>query len=237
MKIAIVGGGISGLGVYLNLQKQLAKAPALKGSIEVCIYEPHDLPRLGSKRADDIPSSGGGYGIAPNGMASLKRLDPSLREVVLRNGYPAPNTVMKSARGWTLGVMPFTDLRGTSPECCVMVLREVVVAAMYERIPESVVVRKRVIKVEDGNDGATVHLDDGQQHVFDLVIGADGVWSRTRPAVLGDGMDPEYRYVVPGCLIYSTNNVVEGFSRSLDGSRQTTFLNHQKPDLQHTSRQ
>ncbi|MEU9192641.1 FAD-dependent oxidoreductase [Streptomyces hundungensis] len=41
-----------------------------------------------------------------------------------------------------------------------------------------------VARVEPGGrNGATVHFADGRQETFDLVIGADGAWSRTRPAV------------------------------------------------------
>ncbi|MFJ7625329.1 FAD-dependent oxidoreductase [Streptomyces sp. NPDC097595] len=43
---------------------------------------------------------------------------------------------------------------------------------------------RAVTRVEPGTpDGAVVHFADGRQEAFDLVIGADGAWSRTRPAV------------------------------------------------------
>jgi 2-polyprenyl-6-methoxyphenol hydroxylase-like FAD-dependent oxidoreductase len=194
MKIAIVGGGISGLSTYLFLRKHLSAHPPLKDAFDITVYEPHDLPSLGSKRADNIPSSGGGYGLGANGMASIRRLDPALHDQIVRNGFASPKTVMKSARGWTLGVMPFTDLRGEHPECCIMVLREVVIAALYERVDASAVVHQKVIRVENGNAKATIHLSNGEQHEFDMVIGADGVWSKARHAVLPDSVAPEYRY-------------------------------------------
>jgi 2-polyprenyl-6-methoxyphenol hydroxylase-like FAD-dependent oxidoreductase len=43
---------------------------------------------------------------------------------------------------------------------------------------------REVTRVAPGApDGVRVHFADGRQEAFDLVVGADGAWSRTRPAV------------------------------------------------------
>lgn len=194
MRLAIVGGGISGLSTYLNLKKHLVKDSRFKESLDITIYETHELHHLGGKKPSDIPSHGGGYGVASNGMASLRRLDPEIHEHILRNGFPSPKVAMKSARGWTLGVMPFFDARGEDPECCVMVLREVVLQALYERVPPSATVQHKVVGVEDGEKQATIVLDSGKRETFDLVIGADGVWSKVRLAIPGDKPEAEYKY-------------------------------------------
>ncbi|MCE0540836.1 FAD-dependent monooxygenase [Kineosporia rhizophila] len=42
---------------------------------------------------------------------------------------------------------------------------------------------RAVTRVVPENDGAVVHFANGEPESFDLVVGADGAWSRVRPAV------------------------------------------------------
>ncbi|MDE1917710.1 MAG: FAD-dependent oxidoreductase [Sphingomonadales bacterium] len=46
--------------------------------------------------------------------------------------------------------------------------------------------------LEDDGAGVDVHFSDGTREVYDLVIGADGVYSQTRKALFPDLPDPEF---------------------------------------------
>ena len=152
-----------------------------------------------------MPSAGGGYGLAPNGMASLRRLDPEIHTEIIRNGFPTAKTIMKCARGWTLGTLPFNDLRGKDAECCVMVLREVVIRALYNRVPASDIFQHKVKEVKDGKDQAIIVFEEGEEQSFDLVVGADGVWSKTRKAISGDEHGAIYKYEASQFISRSTS--------------------------------
>ena len=50
--------------------------------------------------------------------------------------------------------------------------------------------------VPGARDGVLVHFADGRQETYDLVVGADGAWSRTRPAV--SPVMPKYTGITTG---------------------------------------
>lgn len=194
MKIAIIGGGISGLATYLHLQKHLVSHPNLTSNLQIKIFESHDL----KKHKDDIaqaglPSLGAGYGLAANGMMLLRRLNPEIHERIQRNSFATPRFQCRTRTGWTLGAINTVVEGEHGVEACCMVTREVVLEALYAAVPESAVEIKKVVEVFDGEDEAVVRFDGGEEKMFDLVVGADGIWSRTRKAVSSEERGPEYR--------------------------------------------
>lgn len=201
LHIAILGGGISGLATYLHLRKRFfpdnTPTPGLP-DLHITIFESHDLQKHGySIQAAGVPTIGGGYGLAANGMHSLRRLDPDIRERILRQSFPTPRFLMKTRQGWTLGAINCVIVsdrgEGEGVEACCMVTREVVLAALYEALPAGVVEVRKVAEVVDGEGEARVRFEDGEERTFDLVVGADGIWSRSRKAISGEENGPEYR--------------------------------------------
>ena len=207
MKILIVGGGISGLAVYLFLQKLLPKAQSSRSSVEVIIYETYDAAkrddRSGTAAEEHGERAGAGFvtgtiggalGIAPNGMRVLRDLDESLFVEITNKGNPISHFQVQNALGWSLASFPGTD-KSTPPIHTIFISRQKFWGSLRERVPDNVIVRKTVSRVTYGdNQHPRISFTDGSPEVeADLVIGADGVRSVVQKAILKDsGQSHDY---------------------------------------------
>ena len=199
MKVVIVGGGIGGLAVYLFFQKLLPSSS--ESSLEIEIYESHDArnPFQSAGNPDRETAAlvpdivGGALGIAPNGLRVLRDLHPALFTAMLNHGYAVSHFWLQSARGWNLARLPATD-QGNPQLPTILISRQALWNDLRDRVPDSAIVRGTVSRVTCAPDQRPrIAFADGRPDVVaDLVIGADGVRSVVRKAVLGHGESDGY---------------------------------------------
>lgn len=191
MRISIIGGGISGLSLYLWLDKL-----GLTKEHDIRIYEARQAT---SSTATDQTNTetynasviGASIGLSANGLKVLQRFDQGLYDEVMKAGHVLRTCKLSNARGWTLGDVPM----GPNGEIMLMVGREEIWQCLRRRVLESVTIRKKVTKVQIGDSVNVLLFSDGTEEETDLVVGADGIWSVVRRAIFDapDGKG-EYTY-------------------------------------------
>ncbi|MEU8142867.1 FAD-dependent monooxygenase [Nonomuraea sp. NPDC048901] len=168
----IIGGGIAG---------SLCAVALRKVGITPVVYEAYD------RTADH---TGAFLTLAVNALDALRALDFDLGDV----GFDTPLIVFTNGSGRRLGELPYgtTLLDG-------MVSRTVKRADLYRAFRERVVrsgvhieYGKRLVDAESTGDGVLARFADGTSVRGDLLIGADGLRSRTREII--DPHAPDARY-------------------------------------------
>ncbi|KAJ5100523.1 hypothetical protein N7456_006575 [Penicillium angulare] len=202
MKIAIIGAGISGCAMYLELQKHLPK-PDGSESHEIVIYEAYntEVDTTADQRKEEATHSstllvGGGLGIAANGLRVLERLDDSLLRDVVRGGYAVSSSNLKSKNGSLLMTLkPNKPITPDSPPMnMVMSSRDAFWRCLRARVPDDHIVNKRIERIVAQKDGRNqIFFVDGSSPVeADLIIGADGVRSTAKQAIFPDEKEDPY---------------------------------------------
>ncbi|GAA3840905.1 MULTISPECIES: FAD-dependent monooxygenase [Streptomyces] len=167
-KIAILGGGIGGLAAAAFLRDQ---------GFESDVYE----------QAAALTEVGAGLVIAPNAARLLRRLgvlDRFIKRAVrMEIGW--------EFRRWENGAVLSAE---NLEEGCVRLYgehtytahRADLLEALRSAVPEhSIHLGKRCVSVEFEDDRAVLHFEDGETVRPDILIGADGVHSRVRGAIVG----------------------------------------------------
>jgi 2-polyprenyl-6-methoxyphenol hydroxylase-like FAD-dependent oxidoreductase len=185
MKIIIVGAGIGGLTSYLGLQKMLGDL-SLDPAPTIKIYEAHPDPTL---TASII---GGGLGLGPNGLCALATLCPAAVQRIQANGFESRFMTLRNSKGWLLG-RSWVGQGGRYTYLQMMLARQTVHEAILAEVPAGVVQwGKRLKAITEKDTGVEVEFEDGLVEHADLVIGADGVKSLVREAVVGSECPASY---------------------------------------------
>ncbi|MBL7255181.1 FAD-dependent oxidoreductase [Paractinoplanes lichenicola] len=171
----IAGGGIAGTVAALALHR--------------AGWAPHVF----EARPADADERGAFLTVAVNGLTALRALDldPS---VVLAAGFPTPTLTMSNGAGRHLGVLP---LGGPTPDgTTTTTIRRV---DLYAALRSAAVARgiplsygKGLRDFTEGPGGVSVTLTDGSTAEGALLVGADGIRSRTRELLDPGGPAPSY---------------------------------------------
>ena len=174
-KALIVGGGVAGPVAAMALRQ---------AGIDSVVYEAY---------AGSAEDAGAFLTFASNGLDALRTIDA--HHLVLSEGFPTPRMTIQSGTGKHLGDVPNG---GTLPDGTVsQTLKR---ADLYRALRDEAVRRgarveygKRLVDAETTPDGVVALFEDGTEAVGDLLIGADGIHSRTRRII--DPSAPGARYI------------------------------------------
>jgi 2-polyprenyl-6-methoxyphenol hydroxylase-like FAD-dependent oxidoreductase len=167
----IVGAGIGGLTAAIALRR---------AGIEAQVFE----------RAPELREAGAGISLWPNAVLPLRRL--GVGEAIEAAGHPSTDASLRSWTGEALGPAVADRLEGAFGAPLVVVHRAALQAALRAALPpDAVALGREAVAVEQDRDAAAVRFSDGSLERGDLVIGADGIRSRVRSAVVGSG-EPRY---------------------------------------------
>jgi 2-polyprenyl-6-methoxyphenol hydroxylase-like FAD-dependent oxidoreductase len=135
-------------------------------------------------RASELAEVGAAVSLWPNALAALDRL--GLEEPVRAQGQWEADGALRRPSGdpyWTFNNSNLIILR---PSLQQVLLHH----AIGQDLP--LTLGSRCTGVTTLTDRPTVLLDDMTTHEFDLVIGADGVWSRVRAAIAPEDRSASY---------------------------------------------
>lgn len=166
-KALIIGGGIAGPVTAMALRRT---------GLDVVVYEAY------GRGSDGV---GAFLTLAPNGLAALRELD--LHDTVHGLGMDSPGMRMTNGKGKVLAEI-------AAPS------RTLKRADLYAALRDEAV--RRGVRIEYGKrlqdavlkrDGVTARFEDGSTATGDLLIGADGLRSRTRTLI--DPAAPRARHI------------------------------------------
>ena len=173
-KVLVVGGGLSGMTLATALTKNGISA---------------DLVEL-QPRWNVL-----GVGISVQGptLRALKTI--GLLEQCIEGGFGYSQVVDCDQSGKTIGIVALPRLLGQALPSCVGIMRPALHNVLYEamaRVGVPIRMGTTVANLQQDSAGVDVAFSDGAEDRYDLVVGADGAYSKLRNLLFGDTLTPRY---------------------------------------------
>ena len=173
-KVLIVGGGFSGMSAAIQLRKQ---------GVEV------DLVEIDS----GWRSYGAGISLGGATIRAFKTL--GIAEQFLEHGNGSDGVSLCAPPGMEVAQLPTPRLAGPDLPGGGAIMRPVLARILAEATRASganVRLGCTFSTIEQDTDGVDVTFTDGQRQRYDLVIGADGLYSKLRETIFPNAPKPRY---------------------------------------------
>jgi 2-polyprenyl-6-methoxyphenol hydroxylase-like FAD-dependent oxidoreductase len=222
-KILIIGGGFSGMAAAIELRRQ---------GIEVDLVEIDPGWR----------SYGAGISLGGATLRALRRL--GVLDAFLAHGAATDNVDIFVPTGVRVAVLPTPRLAGPDVPGNGGVMRPVLAAILGEATRAagaSVRLGCTFTDIEQDGERVCVTFSDGSRGCYDLVIGADGLYSAVRQTVFPDAPKPRYtgqgvwRAVLPrpeevtGAMMWVGDKVKTGLN-PVSRDQMYLFVTEDRPD-------
>ncbi|WP_019634381.1 FAD-dependent oxidoreductase [Actinomadura atramentaria] len=174
MRVIVAGGGVAGAATAVALRRAGA---------DVTVHEAYE---------DPAGPVGSFLSLAVNGLRALDAL--GCLDAVRAAGFPIPRQRMWSGGGRLLGDVP-RGRPADEPMESVSLERGRLVAALRAeavRAGARIVTGARLTDATPDGTGVRAEFSDGSADDADLLVGADGIWSRTRRLLDPAAPEPAY---------------------------------------------
>ncbi|XP_010558547.1 PREDICTED: zeaxanthin epoxidase, chloroplastic [Tarenaya hassleriana] len=175
LRVLVAGGGIGGLVFALAAKKK---------GFDVVVFE-KDLSAIRGEGQYRGPIQ-----IQSNALAALEAIDMGVAEEVMEAGCITGDRINGLVDGvsgsWYIKFDTFTPAaeRGLPVTRVIsrMTLQQILARAVGEDVIKN---ESNVVRFLDSEDKVTVELENGERYRGDLLVGADGIWSKVRSQLFG----------------------------------------------------
>ncbi|CAJ2635406.1 unnamed protein product [Trifolium pratense] len=175
LRVLVAGGGIGGL--------VFALAAKRKG-FDVMVFE-KDLSAVRGEGQYRGPIQ-----IQSNALAALEAIDSDVADEVMRVGCITGDRINGLVDGvsgsWYVKFDTFTPAVERGLPVTRVISRMVLQGILARAVGEDIVLNaSNVVNFVDDGNKVTVELENGQKYEGDLLVGADGIWSKVRTQLFG----------------------------------------------------